>query len=146
MLQTILYASLIFVSAISSAQTQIALDIRGTNCHGGSGVCNPDRNPPKDSTMKMYTTTKLDFNKMSFEIDPKQLSVEEQITFFGKEYRALKPSDEIKFLQDYDFIFDIDTLIYLDLDLAYGLLKKGTYPVTIEKDKVKVIFTLSFHR
>jgi hypothetical protein len=146
MLQTILYASLIFVSTIGSAQTQIALDMRGTLCKGGSGVCNPDRNPPKDSTMKMYTTTKLDFNKMSFEIDPINLAIEDQIRFFGKEYRELKPTDEIVFIQENDFIFDLDTLIYLDLDLAYGLLKKGTYPVTIEKEKVKVTFTLSFHR
>ena len=96
--------------------------------------------------MKMYTSTKLDFNKMSFEIEPNKLSIEEQIIFFGKEYRELKPTDEIMFIQENDFIFDLDTLIYLDLDLAYGLLKKGTYPVTVEKDKVKVIFTLSFHR
>jgi hypothetical protein len=94
----------------------------------------------------MYTSTKLDFNKMSFEIDPINLAIEDQIRFFGKEYRELKPTDEIVFIQENDFIFDLDTLIYLDLDLAYGLLKKGTYPVTIEKEKVKVTFTLSFHR
>ena len=94
----------------------------------------------------MYSTTKIDFNKMSFEIEPNKLSIEEQIIFFGKEYRELKPTDEIMFIQENDFIFDLDTLIYLDLDYNYGLLKKGTYPVTVEKDKVKVIFTLSFHR
>ena len=146
MVRTLLYTSLLLVSAIGSAQAELALDVRGTFCRGGSGICNEDRNPSKDSNMKMYTSTKLDFNKMSFEIEPNKLSIEEQIIFFGKEYRELKPTDEIMFIQENDFIFDLDTLIYLDLDLAYGLLKKGTYPVTVEKDKVKVIFTLSFHR
>jgi hypothetical protein len=146
MLRTILYTSLLLVTAMGSAQTQLALDIRGTSCGGGSGICNQDRNPPKDSTMKMYTSTKLAFNKLSFEIDPKNLSVEDQIRFFGKEYRELNPTDEIVFIQENDFIFHLDTLIYLDLDYNYGLLKKGTYPVTVEKDKVKVTFTLSFHR
>ena len=146
MVRTLLYTSLLLVSTIGSAQAELALDVRGTFCRGGSGICNEDRNPSKDSNMKMYTSTKLDFNKMSFEIEPNKLSIEEQIIFFGKEYRDLKPTDEIMFIQENDFIFDLDTLIYLDLDLAYGLLKKGTYPVTVEKDKVKVIFTLSFHR
>lgn len=146
MVRTLLYTSLLLVSTIGSAQAELALDVRGTFCRGGSGICNEDRNPSKDSNMKMYTSTKLDFNKMSFEIEPNKLSIEEQIIFFGKEYRELKPTDEIMFIQENDFIFDLDTLIYLDLDLAYGLLKKGTYPVTVEKDKVKVIFTLSFHR
>ncbi len=146
MVRTLLYTSLLLASAIGSAQTELALDVRGTFCRGGSGICNEDRNPSKDSNMKMYTSTKLDFNKMSFEIEPNKLSIEEQIIFFGKEYRELKPTDEIMFIQENDFIFDLDTLIYLDLDYNYGLLKKGTYPVTVEKDKVKVIFTLSFHR
>ncbi len=146
MVRTLLYTSLLLVSTIGSAQAELALDVRGTFCRGGSGICNEDRNPSKDSNMKMYTSTKLDFNKMSFEIEPNKLSIEEQIIFFGKEYRELKPTDEIMFIQENDFIFDLDTLIYLDLDYNYGLLKKGTYPVTVEKDKVKVIFTLSFHR
>lgn len=145
MLKTILYTAILLVSVNSSAQ-QLALDIRGNNCLGGSGLCNKDRNPPKDSTMKIFIAKKLDFNKMSFEIEPKNLSVEDQIRFLGKEYHQLKPTDEIMFIQENDFVFDLDTLIYLDLDLAYGLLKKGTYPVTIDKDKVKVTFTLSFQR
>ncbi len=94
----------------------------------------------------MYTSTKLDFNKMSFEIEPNKLSIEEQIVFFGKEYKELKSTDEIMFIQENDFIFDLDTLIYLDLDYNYGLLKKGSYPVEIENNKVKVIFTLSHIR
>ena len=146
MLRSILYTSLLLVTAMGSAQTQIALDIRGIDCHGGTGICNKDRNPSKDSTMKMYTSTKLDFNKMSFEIEPNKLSIEEQIIFFGKEYKELKPTDEIMFIQENDFIFDLDTLIYLDLDYNYGLLKKGSYPVEIENNKVKVIFTLSHIR
>lgn len=146
MLRNIFYSSVLLVTAMSSAQAEIALDVRGTFCRGGSGICSEDRNPTKDSNMKMYTSTKLDFNKMSFEIEPNKLSIEEQIIFFGKAYKELKPTDEIMFIQENDFIFDLDTLIYLDLDYNYGLLKKGTYPVIVEKDKVKVIFTLSFHR
>ena len=118
MVRTLLYTSLLLVSAIGSAQAELALDVGGTFCRGGSGICNEDRNPSKDSNMKMYTSTKLDFNKMSFEIEPNKLSIEEQIIFFGKEYRELKPTDEIMFIQENDFIFDLDTLIYLDLDLA----------------------------
>lgn len=146
MVRTLLYTSLLLASAIGSAQTQIALDIRGTACGGGSGLCNPDRILTNKSTMNIYTTTKIDFNKMSFEIDPKNLTAEDQVRFLGKEYRNLKPDETVVFLQENDFVFDIDTLIYLDLDVAYRLLKRGSYPVTIEKDKVKVTFTLSYQK
>ena len=146
MVRTLLYTSLLLASAIGSAQTQIALDIRGTACGGGSGLCNPDRTLSNKSTMNIYTTTKIDFNKMSFEIDPKNLTPEDQVRFLGKEYRNLKPDETVVFLQENDFVFDIDTLIYLDLDVAYRLLKKGSYPVTIEKDIVKVTFTLSYQK
>ena len=146
MVRTLLYTSLLLASAIGSAQTQIALDIRGTACGGGSGLCNPDRTLSNKSTMNIYTTTKIDFNKMSFEIDPKNLTAEDQVRFLGKEYRNLKPDETVVFLQENDFVFDIDTLIYLDLDVAYRLLKRGSYPVTIEKDKVKVTFTLSYQK
>jgi len=146
MTRTIFLSSFLLLSVISSAQTQIALDIRGTACGGGSGLCNPDRTLTNKSTMNMYTTTKIDFNKMSFEIEPKNLTVEDQVRFLGKEYRNLKPDETVLFLQENDFVFDIDTLIYLDLDVAYRLLKRGSYPVTIEKDKVKVTFTLSNYK
>ena len=146
MTRTIFLSSFLLLSVISSAQTQIALDIRGIGCNGGSGLCNPDRTLSNKSTMNMYTTTKIDFNKMSFEIEPKNLTVEDQVRFLGKEYRNLKPDETVLFLQENDFVFDIDTLIYLDLDVAYRLLKRGSYPVTIEKDKVKVTFTLSYYK
>lgn len=146
MVRTLLYTSLLLASAIGSAQTQIALDIRGIGCSGGSGLCNPDRTLSNKSTMNIYTTTKIDFNKMSFEIDPKNLTAEDQVRFLGKDYRNLKPDETVVFLQENDFVFDIDTLIYLDLDVAYRLLKRGSYPVTIEKDKVKVTFTLSYQK
>ena len=84
MVRTLLYTSLLLVSTIGSAQAELALDVRGTFCRGGSGICNEDRNPSKDSNMKMYTSTKLDFNKMSFEIEPNKLSIEEQIIFLAK--------------------------------------------------------------
>lgn len=154
MLRIIVYTSTLFLSIVSSAQSipslngdkELLMDIRGTNCKGGLGNCDPNRNTTNTTNMNIYTVNKLDFNKISFEIDPQNLSPENQIFLLGKEFRTIKPGEELKFLQNDDFIFDIDTLIYLDVDLSYRLLQKGYYPVTVERDKIKVTLTLSYHK
>ena len=147
MTKIIILISSLLLSILSFAQTKtIQVDIRGVNCHGGSGLCSIEPSTSKNSNMITYNTTKIAFNKMTFEIEPNNLTIEEQKTMFGKEYSKLTAADELMFMQDQDFIFDIDTLLYLDLDPAYRLLKRGTYPITVTKDKVHVTFTLSYQK
>lgn len=134
------------IASTPSDDKMLVMDIRGTKCNGGLGRCDPDQKTSNNANMNIYTAKKLDFNKISLEIDPQNLSSEDQIFLLGKEFRTIASGEELKFLQNDDFIFDIDTLIYLDIDLSYRLLSRGYYPVTIERDKIKVTLTLSYHK
>lgn len=96
--------------------------------------------------MKNYTAYRQDYNVVMFELDTKTLNAEDQIKFFGKEYAKITATENLEFTQEDDFIFDMDTMIYLDLDLGWRLLKKGSYPIKIINDKVQVFFTLSQYR
>lgn len=80
---------------------------------------------------------------MLLQIEPSKLTVEEQLLFFGKEYAKISPNETLEFIQDEDFIFDENTLLYLGFDTKYSLLKKGHYPLEITKDKVTVTLSLS---
>ncbi|ESU23967.1 hypothetical protein FEDK69T_10250 [Flavobacterium enshiense DK69] len=93
--------------------------------------------------MKNFNVTKQSFNSLLIQIEISKLTAEEQKLFFGKEYAKITPNETLEFIQDEDFKFDMNALLYLEMDPRYPILRKGKYPVQISKDSVKVTLTLS---
>ncbi|MGX7667364.1 hypothetical protein [Flavobacterium pedocola] len=93
--------------------------------------------------MKNFSFIKQNQNTLLLQVEPYRLTVEEQKFFFGKEYSEITPDEPLEFIQDEDFVFEENTLLYLGFDRKYPLLKKGKYPLEISKDKVTVTLTLS---
>lgn len=140
----IITTTLILFCSSAIGQTKAAgVDIRGRNCNGGSGLCSIGITGAKLSSMKNFNITKLTSKSMVIEIEASKLTIEEQKVFFGKTYAEVLANDDLFFIQEQDFIFDINTLLYLELDPAYRLLKRGTYPVEIVNDTVLVTVSLS---
>jgi len=145
-MKTIIIITIIFCLFCSSllGQTKnLDADIRGRSCIGGSGVCSTIQGRSNTNNMKTFTITKQSATLFTMEIDINNLSIEEQKTCFGKEYSKIAPTDVIEFIQDQDFIFDINTLLYLELDPAFRMLKRGMYPLEIINGKARVTLTLS---
>jgi len=135
------------VSILTSAQIAskpLQIDIRGRDCMGGGGLCSvlPPETENKND-MKSYNIIKLTPTSLIIEVETKKLSVEDQKFMFGKEYDKISADERLVFIQDKDFVFDIDTMIYLELDLGYRMIKRGSYPLQIVKDKVQVTIELS---
>lgn len=140
-----LWATLL-LQALSFAQTEakvVTLDIRGRSCIGGLGICTTPLSETNKSSMKNFIVSKQSFNTLLIQIEICKLTVDEQKLFFGKEYARILPEETIEFIQDEDFIFDVPTLLYLEMNTKYTILKKGKYPVHFSKDKVMVFLTLS---
>jgi hypothetical protein len=93
--------------------------------------------------MSNFTIKKQTDASIIIEIVTTKLTIEEQIQFFGKEYSKLNLKEEFLFIQDNDFIFDFNTLLYFELDTRFSLLKKGFYPLEIVNDTVQVHIKLS---
>lgn len=93
--------------------------------------------------MKNFDVLKLSPDTMLIQIETDKLSVEEQNSYFGKEYSKLEPNETLEFIQEEDFIFDKDLLLYMGLDTRYYLLKKGNYPLEFFENKVIVTLKLS---
>lgn len=148
MMKFIITITSLLISIVSFSQNNGKAtqgEFNGTRCAGSIGICYvtpPDLNN-KSTTMKNYTTYKLSSNSLIIELDTNALNIDDQKKFFGKEYSKITSNETLVFVQDDDFIFDINTMIYLDLDLNYRLIKKGNYPLKIVNDKVQVTITLS---
>jgi len=96
--------------------------------------------------MKNFNLVKQSANTMLIQIETAKLSVEEQYFYFGKEYSKISPSETLEFIQEEDFVFDMDLLLYLGLDTQFHLLKKGSYPLAFVDDKVVITLALSENR
>jgi hypothetical protein len=146
MIKLIIKITTMLLTLIVSAQAvnkTIQIDIRGRDCIGGSGLCSTSSSSNKNNTMKLYNTIKVSATEIIFEIDNNNLSAEDQKMFYGKEYSKVTTDEQLMFIQEQDFLFDITTLIYLDLDINYPLIKRGTYPIKVIDNKVQVKITLS---
>lgn len=149
MIRLIITIASLLAASICSSQVNsgkaLEGNFNGKLCGIGRGLCTIKTvtTLTKSTIMKNYTTYKQSENTMVIELDAANLSKEDQIKFFGKEYANFSPNEALTFVQDEDFVFDMDTLIYLDFDINYQYLKKGTYPISIIKDKVLVTLTLS---
>lgn len=131
---------------LSFAQTeakQLEVDIRGRSCSGGLGLCTVTPSQTNKTSMKNFNVIKQSETTMLLQIEPSKLSIEEQTLFFGKEYSKIAPNEVLEFIQDEDFLFEENTLLYLGFNTKYPWLKKGKYPLEITKDKVTVTLTLS---
>lgn len=149
MIKIISIIGTLLATFICEAQTEeriVEVNFSGRNCLSRGGVCDIKTDSTitsNRSNMKAIKTYKQSQNSLIIEIDALNLSSEDQSKFFGKEYSKIAPNEALFFIQEDDFIFDIETLIYLDLDLNYRFLKRGNYPLVIENDKILVTLTLS---
>ncbi|CAM4429008.1 hypothetical protein [Flavobacterium terrigena] len=93
--------------------------------------------------MRKFNYTKITSTDLILEVDINNLSKDEQISMFGKVYSPETETENAAFVQEEDFIFEINIMLYLELDPAYSLLKKGTYPLRFREEKVQVLLSLS---
>ena len=149
MIRLIITLTALLASAASFSQVntgkESAGEFNGKLCDIGRGLCtiSTPTSIANSNTMKNFTTYKQSENTMVIELEATKLSSEDQNLIFGKEYSKMNSNETLTFVQNEDYIFDIDTLIYLGFDVNYKFLKKGNYPLSIIKDKILVTLTLS---
>lgn len=148
MIRIIISVTLFLITLFASAQNLGKItqgDFNGQRCNGSIGICyvTPPTEINKSTTMKNYTTYKQSENTMIIELETTTLSIEDQNKFFGKEYSKISSNETLTFVQEADYVFSIEALLYLGFDLSYKNLKKGTYPLSIIKDKILITLTLT---
>jgi hypothetical protein len=146
MIKIIITMTILLLSLFSIAQTEdkiVYADIRGRDCHGGSGLCSVMATETNKTATNNLKLSKLSTKEILVELKWNELSIEEQINHFGKQISKLTSDDKLVFIQDYDLILDEKTLHYLDIDSKYNLLKKGSYSIEISNDQLQIILILT---
>lgn len=93
--------------------------------------------------MQKFNYKKITSTDLILEVDINNLSKDEQILMFGKTYSSDTEKENTAFVQQEDFVFEISIMLYLELDPAYRLLKKGLYPLRFKDEKMQVLLSLS---
>jgi len=93
--------------------------------------------------MQKFNYTKITSTDLILEVDINNLTNEEQILMFGNSHSSDSNSEKGTFVQEEDFVFEINIMLYLEMDPAYSLLKKGMYPIQVKDEKVQVLLSLS---
>lgn len=133
-----------FLGLSQTESKTLTIDIRGRDCKGGSGLCSVNSTSTINRTgMQKFNYIKITSTDLIFEVAISDLTKEEQIALFGKTYSTDTSTENSTFIQEEDYIFELNTLLYLELDPAYRLLKKGTYPLRFRDEKVQVLLSLS---
>ena len=93
--------------------------------------------------MPKFNYTKITSTDLILEVNINNLSKDEQELMFGKTNSHDNNAGKTAFIQEEDFVFEINVMMYLGLDPTYSLLKKGKYPLSIKDEKVQVLLSLS---
>lgn len=150
MLQLILSGLALLMSLLGFSQTEnksLSKENNESECNNGSGTNTLDISSNKNKIgMQKFNYKKITSTDLIFEIAIKDMSKEEQIGLFGKAFSVDIDTENISFFQEEDFVFDLNTMLYLELDPSYPLLRKGAYPLRLRDEKVQVLLSLSPNR
>ena len=133
-MRTYIYISLIFTQIIMAQNdNRPSLNYHNRNCTGGVGFCSDDGLASGENLyVKFFGATP---NKLIMAIPKSKLSIEELNDITNADYFEVSGMKSFK----------IPT-IYLEksaITIKNTQIPIGTYPIKIEKDSIKVFFTIS---
>ena len=127
--------------AQSQQTLNISADIRGHACGGGFGLCSHSKIVERSNSS--FLATKKAENVVTFTFDMASLTPQNQQSMVGREFAKIVQNEKIDFQQGADLELDAATFAKLGFDAKYAIIKKGSYPMEISRDKVVVSFTVS---
>lgn len=114
------------------------------NCSSGRGACSftvLSNEIAKAADTKF--ATKISGATFKLTILRSVLTIADEYRIAGKLFSDIAVGEVIEFVQQDDMTLDNITLTNLSLDLTKNKLYPGNYPLSVLKDRVEIIFTLS---
>lgn len=127
-----------------SAITQATFGRYGSDCSSGRGACSFISSKTVTAPIQNFRTSKkISENTFLLEIKKHTLTAEEEIKIAGKPFSQIKTNETITFVQEQKLIIDKESLQNLDIDPKFNTVNPGNYSLTVDKETVKILFTLS---
>ncbi len=127
-------------STYAQSAAPIGFDIRGRDCSGGLGLCSANKMSDPNNNIAIQKTGK---NAFVLTLLRSSLTEDEETSIAGKPFSALQANLPKTFTQPGDLKFSDAVIQALGMDIKFNLLKKGSYPMTIDENAVKITLTLS---
>lgn len=121
---------------------QISFGRYGSDCSSGRGSCSFTASKPGIGIFPK-NARKISKNSFQLEIDKKSLTKEEQVRIFGMPLSEINPEEIEFFLQEEALLLSKETLQNLKIDTQYAEILSGNYSMTLTRDTIKIVFTLS---
>lgn len=142
MLKIIIAALLCVLPILTIAQTKqetgksalIYLNNHNRSCFGGIGFCQENVANLKTSQSPNTEILKISKNQI--------LIITNTNAFFKEELIALKKEPYFVIDEKSNIIFTEEVLNKIEIETHLNTIQKGSYPIVIEDDKVKITFTL----
>lgn len=127
-----------------SAITQATFGRYGSDCSSGRGACSFTSSKAATAPIQdLRTSKKISENTFLLEIKKHTLTAEEEVKIAGKPFSQIKQNETITFVQEQKLIIDKESLQNLDIDPKFNTVNPGQYILTVDKETVKILFTLS---
>ena len=141
--------TVIMLSMHLSAQTlekpalvQASFGRYGSDCSSGRGTCSFSVSKNGLKTIPGKNTKRLSENSFLLQVDRNILTKSDEVSIAGTVFNEMNPGETVFFIQQDDIALDAITVQNLQIDEKYSKIAAGSYPMSISKNTVEIIFTL----
>lgn len=139
-------AAALLLPGLLIAQNQVVnaqFDLRGRDCSGGFGTCNPPQiTTSAPTTGVSAVATKAGENQLRVVLKNSTLNDQEQKSLYGKLLRDVQATDKLYFNINSITLLDRSCLTLLGLNPAYNAISVGDYLLSIKGEDTEIIFDL----
>lgn len=137
-------SQVLFSQSLKTTPSQATFGRYGSDCSSGRGACSFTSSKTATAPIQNFRTSKkISENTFLLEIKKNTLTEEEEIKIAGKPFSQIKQNETISFVQEQKLVIDKESLQNLDIDPKFNTVNPGNYPLTVDKETVKILFTLS---
>ena len=123
-----------------STPAQATFGRYGSDCSSGRGACSFTSSKTTAKTTDFRTSKKISEHTILLEIKRTALSSDEEIKIAGKPFSQIDAGEILTFVQQQPLEIDIESLHNLAINQKFNTILPGNYPMTIDKDSVKITF------
>ena len=141
---------ILLLPSITSAQpenksiaAQATFGRYGSDCSSGRGACSFTSSKAMAKTSDFRTSKKMSENTLLLEIKRATLTIEEEIKIAGKPFNQIQSVEVLVFIQQQPLEIDAESLQNLSVNPKYNTILPGNYQMAIDKETVKITFTLA---
>lgn len=141
---------ILLLPSITTAQTenkavaaQATFGRYGSDCSSGRGACSFTSSKATAKTSEFRTSKKISENALLLEIKRSALTIEEEIKIAGKPINQIHAGEALVFIQQQPLEIDAESLQNLSVNPKYNTILPGNYQMAIDKETIKITFTLS---